>query len=345
VSSRKIVGLLVAAMVAGCGGRADEGSEAVNAAEAVDVAETAAAPQPLEPVETVEDLGPIAVDEVLVDADTDGGEFELEPTTNLHVAAYQRAYVAAIADLRETRKFDAAVASNELAAQEEERKKVGGAAATPAPSDSSGAAASDNGRGVAAEGATAPAPTPAPAPSGATASPPAPALTPAPTPTIDEAAILSDEHGQWAIGAEASSYYGGDTSPKPRYGAIQATGAPDVPTHSDNPLSWAPKSADSAAPEWITLTYATPVHATAVKVRQSAAPGAIAKVELIEPSGTAHVLWEGIDSVAYPRNSIGWLVREGPRTDYVVDRIRITLQTSRVWGWNELDAVQLVGEP
>jgi hypothetical protein len=71
----------------------------------------------------------------------------------------------------------------------------------------------------------------------------------------------------------------------------------------------------------------------------------ISRIELVEPVGQTHVLWEGIDPVVYPRNAIAWLVRELPKTDYVVTGVRITLQTNRVWGWNEIDAVQLVGEP
>jgi hypothetical protein len=37
-------------------------------------------------------------------------------------------------------------------------------------------------------------------------------------------------------------------------------------------------------------------------------------------------------------------VKDFPRTSYVVKGVRITLMTARVWGWNEIDAVQLVGE-
>jgi len=312
--------------------------------------------------EDTDATAPIDIDEAIAAADADDVEYALQPTTNLNVVSDQRAYVAAIKEARETRRFDAAVVANEAAAQEEEKRRAGGGPPTGSATAASSTAAASSTSAVSSTGAatstgavssTAPASS-AVAASSAPAAVVAPTSQPAPAPTsppaqspppIDESAILSDPHGQWAVAAEASSYYGGDTSPKPRYGAIQATGAPNVPTYSDNALSWTTRSGDSPTPEWITLTYATPIHATAVKIRQSAAPGVVAKIELIEPSGAAHVLWEGIDNMAYSRNAIAWFVRELPRTDFVVNGVRITLQTNRVWGWNEIDAVQLVGTP
>jgi len=296
------------------------------------------------------DLGPIVVDEAFMEADAEGIEIAFEPTSNLYVVAYQRAYIVAAEEARGARKFEAAMAVNEIAAQEEEKRKAGVAAAPGAANTGSAStpplgAASAPSATAAATTAPGAATTAESSAAGGADNTSAASAAPQPPPAVDESAILSDPHGQWATTAEASSYYGGDNGSKPRYGAIQATGAPNVPAYSDNPLSWTPKSGDSPTPEWLALTYARPVHATAVKIRQSAAPGVIARIELIEPDGGSHVLWEGTDSTAYPRNSISWFVRESPRTDYLVNRIRLTLQTNRVWGWNEIDAVQLVGEP
>jgi hypothetical protein len=254
------------------------------------------------------------------------------------VASYQREYLEALQEAREEKRFAAAMAKNEKSAEQETQRAAsasgGGPAASVASelSTASVASTASAASNVLAAGGASPA-------SGARAGAPS-----EPAPQIDEPATLADKNGQWAVAAEASSYYGGDTGAKPRYGAIQATGAPDVPQYSDSPDSWTTKSGDSPMPEWIALDYATPVHATAVKVRQSAAPGVISRIELIDERGTARIVWEGVDNSAYAKNSIAWFVRDFPRTDYLVKRVRLTLVTNRVWGWNEIDAVQLVGE-
>jgi hypothetical protein len=116
-----------------------------------------------------------------------------------------------------------------------------------------------------------------------------------------------------------------------------------VAKYSDSPDSWVAKVDGTPIAEWLLLDYATSVHATGIRVRQSMGPGAISKIELFDEAGAAHAVWEGQDDTAYPKNTIGWFVKDFPRTDYLVKQVRVTLQNSRVWGYNEIDAVQLVG--
>jgi hypothetical protein len=166
-----------------------------------------------------------------------------------------------------------------------------------------------------------------------------------PAAPIDEKKIVEDKRGQWASSATASSTYAQSSAAKAGYSPWQATGAPNVDRYSDNPSSWTTKSADSRDPEWLEVTFAKPVHATSMRIRQNAAPGAIRRIELIDDAGIAHLIWEGTDDTPYAKNTIGWLVKDTPRTSYLVKAARITLMTARIWGWNEIDAVQLVGEP
>lgn len=169
--------------------------------------------------------------------------------------------------------------------------------------------------------------------------------TAAPAAPVDEKKILGDKHGQWATTAKASSTYAQSTDAKAGYSPWQATGAPNVDRYSDSPLAWTTKSGDAKDPEWLEVGFAKPVHATSIRIRQTAAPGAIARIELIDDASVAHTIWEGTDETQYAKDTIGWFVRDVPKTAYVVKGARITLQTARVWGWNEIDAVQLVGEP
>jgi hypothetical protein len=50
-------------------------------------------------------------------------------------------------------------------------------------------------------------------------------------------------------------------------------------------------------------------------------------------------VWAGND----PTKELNYLVVELPKTTFKTARVRLTLATNVVPGWNEIDAVQLVG--
>jgi hypothetical protein len=144
---------------------------------------------------------------------------------------------------------------------------------------------------------------------------------------------------QWAITARASSEYRATD-----YSASQATGAPNVARHGDNAKAWAPKLADGGE-EWIELTFAQAVRATEVRVVQSFNPGAIVRIEVIDESDRASVVWTGPDKSAYAKNEIGTLVAKFPVTEKPIARVKLVLDAKSVAGWNEIDAVQLIAGP
>jgi hypothetical protein len=153
----------------------------------------------------------------------------------------------------------------------------------------------------------------------------------------NETSYLSDPAGQWAATATASSEYAPD-----RYNAMKATGAPDVEDYSDNPNAWC-HSSTSNAEDWLELTYAQPVVATELRVRQNYTPGTIAKVEAFAADGRALLLWEGTDPNVYADRQISWFVLRFPPTPFPVARFRLTLNIAAIGGWKQIDAVQLVG--
>jgi hypothetical protein len=161
---------------------------------------------------------------------------------------------------------------------------------------------------------------------------------------LKEDEIKNDPKGQWAVNAKASTSYAGNLdNPQAGYHPMQATGIPNVNRHSDDSSSWATKEADAGI-EWIELDYAKPVNATEVRIRQTYNPGAIIKVELFDESGAAHNIWQGPDMTDYPANEISWLNIPIEKTEYKTQKLKITLATNAVDGWNEIDAVQLIGE-
>lgn len=140
---------------------------------------------------------------------------------------------------------------------------------------------------------------------------------------------------QWAEAATASSEYEAD-----RWSAKQATGKPDSPEGGDRPTAWASKDADGAE-EWLELRYAIDVRPARIRVHETYNPGAVSRVEALREDGTWKELWRG---KAGPREG-GWLEIEVPAGAGPTRTIRLTIDSAAVSGWNEIDAVELIGEP
>lgn len=154
---------------------------------------------------------------------------------------------------------------------------------------------------------------------------------------IKQDEIKNDPNGQWAVEAAASSVYN-DAKGAASYSANQVTGAPNVDKYGDDAQAWAPKTQDAGI-EWLDLKYPKPVRATAVRIRESYGSGAVIKVELFDEKGTAHTAWAGND----PTTELNYLMVNLPKTAYKTARVKVTLATNVIPGWNEIDAVQLVG--
>jgi hypothetical protein len=211
---------------------------------------------------------------------------------------------------------------------------------------------------VRAVAATVPTPTPPavvsptnPAPTAVALVPPAAAI-PASTGTtasignvvpsteLVDAKILADAAGQWAATATAKTQYD-----RNQYSAARATGAPNVPVAGNSPEAWCPSTRDQGM-DWLELTFAKPVQAIEVRVRQNDAPGAITKIEALESDGTVHVWWEGVDP--HQRSAVReivWFAVRVPKTSYLVARVKLTLNLASGPGYKEVDAVQLVAAP
>ncbi len=152
--------------------------------------------------------------------------------------------------------------------------------------------------------------------------------------TLNPAA--GSEGGQWAIDAVASSEFS-----NPRWAAIQATGAPDTTECGDMTTAWA--SATTSDGEWLELTYATPVIPTQINIYETYNPGYIIRVEVISTVSEYHVVWEGRPRVVQQCPYVFSVPVSG--IDFPVAGIRITVDQENLGSWNEIDAVELVGQP
>ncbi|MFN8441452.1 MAG: hypothetical protein U0175_11805 [Caldilineaceae bacterium] len=146
-----------------------------------------------------------------------------------------------------------------------------------------------------------------------------------------------DFAGQWAVEATASSEYQSDG-----YTAMQATGEPNTPIAGDYPTAWASKEADGGD-ETLELSYEMPVSPLGIRIYETNAPGAVIKVEAFDAESEEWaVLWEGSDPTDAPLRIFS---PELEQIDFATNRIRLTLDSANVSGWNEIDAVELLGVP
>lgn len=160
----------------------------------------------------------------------------------------------------------------------------------------------------------------------------------------DEKKFLNDPKGQWAYDADVSSTRANLSDDYDAgYGNIMLIGKPDVNAYGDSKNAWVPKDPDKGL-EWFKVLFQKPVNATEIRIRQSFNPGTITKVELIDENGKSHIIWEGNDENEYHKDKIEYFVVSFKKTDFKTKTVRVTIESDRVKGWNEFDAVQLIGQ-
>jgi len=123
----------------------------------------------------------------------------------------------------------------------------------------------------------------------------------------------------------------------PGWHALKACGPPDADPKRDDPNAWASASGEMGV-QWLELTFPNSVRATGVRIFEVNSPGAVAEVKAKGPRGEWETLWSGTAS----GNGAPLLI-EWPQMAFNVKTIRIVLDTDRTPGWNEIDAVELLG--
>ena len=142
---------------------------------------------------------------------------------------------------------------------------------------------------------------------------------------------------QWAVSAEASSEFS-----SPEWGADQVLGEPNSPGCGDYQFAWASAASDSR--DTLVLEYASPVFPLEIVIFESFNPDQVAKVELFdsERGGFYTVLQKNPLQISRPCPYELIVPVEG--ISFKTNQIRITLDQSQLGlGWNEIDAVELIG--
>ncbi len=127
---------------------------------------------------------------------------------------------------------------------------------------------------------------------------------------------------------------------KRSWGPEQATGAPDAQNGSDSPNAWASLTPDGQD-EWLELGYAQPVDAVAVLVYENLSPGALTEVSVssADQPGLAFT-WKGTDPTK--KTEASGISVIPLRVPLKTQKVKLTLDSKNVLGWNEIDAVGLL---
>jgi hypothetical protein len=76
-----------------------------------------------------------------------------------------------------------------------------------------------------------------------------------------------------------------------------------------------------------------------IRVRETYNPGAIAKITAFLPNGQEVTIWEGTEPIAEAPVDTAF----SPLARVQANSVKIYMDTRRVPGWNEIDAVELIG--
>jgi len=120
---------------------------------------------------------------------------------------------------------------------------------------------------------------------------------------------------------------------------MQATGKPDSKGGFDVPTAWASRSPSSNI-EWLELEFKSGVAPKAIHVYESHSPGALTKITIFNDE-KEQIAWQGKDPVESGKyHGIANIPFNGIK--FKVEKLRLYIDTRKVMGWNEIDAVALI---
>jgi hypothetical protein len=144
--------------------------------------------------------------------------------------------------------------------------------------------------------------------------------------------------GQWAdkVLGFSSQYGSGDWS------ASRALDLPDTPGWGDQGTAWAPESPGGAGiTEFISVGFEVPVFASGAMIRETYGNGFVQRIDALDLQGAAHTVWIGTDDSA--RLSAAEFAVSWKPTPFAVGGLKVFVDTGSSDGWEEIDAIQLLG--
>lgn len=156
---------------------------------------------------------------------------------------------------------------------------------------------------------------------------------------IDPTPASLDPSGE-PVGPVSSSHSRDGQLLQRPWGPEQLVGPPNTHEGGDIPTAWAPRQSSGNGEEWVHVNYDRAVELAEIRVRETYNPGAISRVAAVLPTGREVVLWQGVEPAAEAPVDTTFPLPPG----VTARSLRIYLDRTRAPGWNEIDAVELVGK-
>lgn len=163
--------------------------------------------------------------------------------------------------------------------------------------------------------------------------------TPAPDETlaVEERFPATGVIYQWGISAEAGSEFA-----YPEWSAEQVIGKPDAPGCGDYQYAWASAASDSI--DFLEVTYSVMVYPLEIVIYESFNPDQVTKVEVYDPDTGGYYTVLQKNPIQVDRPCPYELIIPVDGIEFKTNLIRIAIDQSQLGlGWNEIDAVQLIG--
>jgi len=119
----------------------------------------------------------------------------------------------------------------------------------------------------------------------------------------------------------------------------QLTGPRDTLEGGDRQTAWASRTQDDQE-EWLLLGYDNPVDIAEVRIWETYNPGAVTQVTAVLDDDTEVTLWEGAD----PTTTTPGELLVAVEANVQAKRVKVYIDSPNYPGWNEIDAVELVGK-
>jgi Peptidase family S41/Tricorn protease C1 domain len=153
---------------------------------------------------------------------------------------------------------------------------------------------------------------------------------------VDNTTVLKRREGASAGGSSKRPRTG-----KEGWSPMQATGSPNSRGSGDMRTAWASQTQDDQD-EWLLLAYEKAVAPERIEIHETFNPGAVYRVSVFTAEGKEIEAWKGADPT--PISAKRGVSKIPLNVDFKTQFVKIYLLSSKVRGWNEIDAVELIGK-
>lgn len=147
---------------------------------------------------------------------------------------------------------------------------------------------------------------------------------------------------QWAskLVAVSSEFVDYDKPQSNQFKGEQLLGKPDkLPAYGQSPCAWSPATQNNPQGEWVKVAFEEPMFIEQVAVAENYNPGAITHVYVYDVSDTEKLLYKNIN--VGPITAKGRIFSIEAKSDFPVKAVKIVLNTSKVPGFNQIDAIAI----